>query len=708
MNEIIAIKSDLKILCDRNGRIIKDWKAIVSNDELLIFNIETDDIFEYQTPISVRVTNKQVLQEALFHEKQTIIENCLFGVDINPNSVKICRLRLWIELLKNAYYTKESNYTELETLPNIDINIKEGNSLLSRFDLQKTTFTKFNRTLFETYKINVNLYKNEKFRDKRAELKQNIETIKNQFKSIYEYPFIAEKEKIKKVTEKLYKLNTNDLFGTTNKDEKHKKEVEDLEKSIEILKLELQNKIFEYEQIFYNAFEWRFEFPEVLDADGKYIGFDLIIGNPPYIRQEKLHNKFYYQSSFPNVGNGQADIYVYFYGLGLNLIKNGGFIGFITLNKWMKTKYGLNLRNELKSWNVISIIDFFELPVFEEAATDSAITFIQKNTNIDETRYFPIKTLKDIEVNLQKTDFQPYLITQKDDTEWKFIDKIQLKILEKIYDNTVTLKELVNDKIFSGIKTAFNDAYIIDNETKLKLCKEDKKSVEIIKPYAIPTEIKRWTIGKTEKWFINSHNGELVDIYDKIKKKKTKVRINRIDVPKDYKAIFKYLSQYEIELKKRQDKGEHWTNLRNCVYYKDFEKPKIIYIHTAKTHKFYLDTKGLYINNSCYMLITDDKFIYSFLNSTLFEFLKRIKFVAYGDADEAGRVKLDYNKMISVPIKKLNDDDKRPFINKIDDILELKRKDSNKDVTQLERKIDKMFYELYGLTEEEIKVVEGV
>src|ERR1019366_1702188 len=128
LNEIIAIKSELKILIDKNGKRLKEYTAEVLNDELTISD-EDGDIIEYNP----QNKESQRLQETLFNEKQTIIENCLFGVDINPNSVKICRLRLWIELLKNAYYKEDTNFTELETLPNIDINIKCGNSLLSRF-----------------------------------------------------------------------------------------------------------------------------------------------------------------------------------------------------------------------------------------------------------------------------------------------------------------------------------------------------------------------------------------------------------------------------------------------------------------------------------------------------------------------------------------------------------------------------------------------
>jgi hypothetical protein len=149
LNEMIAVKNDLKILQDRTGKRLKEYQVEVVNDELIVTD-EEGELFDYNP------TNKesQRIQETLFHEKQTIIENCLFGVDINPNSVKICRLRLWIELLKNAYY---KNATELETLPNIDINIKCGNSLVSRFaiDADLKQALKKSKWSIDSYRIAV-------------------------------------------------------------------------------------------------------------------------------------------------------------------------------------------------------------------------------------------------------------------------------------------------------------------------------------------------------------------------------------------------------------------------------------------------------------------------------------------------------------------------------------------------------------------------
>jgi type II restriction/modification system DNA methylase subunit YeeA len=184
LNEIIAVKSELKILQDREGKRLKEYVVEVVNDELIIKD-DDGDPFKYQPhhPESQRV------QEALFHEKQTIIENCLFGVDINPNSIKICRLRLWIELLKNAYY---KNQRELETLPNIDINIKCGNSLVSRFTIDtdmKDVLKNARQWNIDTYKLAVNGYKNAKSKEEKREFESLIERIKGDFKSEVDKPF---------------------------------------------------------------------------------------------------------------------------------------------------------------------------------------------------------------------------------------------------------------------------------------------------------------------------------------------------------------------------------------------------------------------------------------------------------------------------------------------------------------------------------------
>ena len=313
LNEIIAVKAELGILADNNGNSISGYEIEIVNDELIITDPK-GNIFEYKLndgkPISKEI---QRLQKTLFHEKQNIIENCLFGVDINPNSVKICRLRLWIELLKNAYYKEDTEYLELETLPNIDINIKCGNSLISRFKIN-SDLTKALKSIkydINAYRGFVNDYKNEKNRDVKRGLQKIIDGIKNDFKTNIDDPFKLKISKARAVvTNVMSELNRKQQWG-----EKTPKELKDkLEKATKKLaKLEAEKELILGNVIYKNAFEWRFEFPEVINNKGEFEGFDVIIANPPYIQHRELAHISSYLKDNYKVYTGTSDISSYFF-----------------------------------------------------------------------------------------------------------------------------------------------------------------------------------------------------------------------------------------------------------------------------------------------------------------------------------------------------------------------------------------------------------
>ncbi len=273
LNEIIAIKSELNILKDAAGKSLRDYQVEVVNDELIITD-EDGKLFDYNP----HNKENQRVQETLFHEKEIIIENCLFGVDINPNSVKICRLRLWIELLKNAYYTASSNYKELETLPNIDINIKCGNSLISRFALDANIKSALanSKWSIDSYKVAVQAYRDAQNKTEKRELEELINSIKKDFRS-YISPNDPKYKKLSKLRGDLFNLSqTKDLFDDGNKRNKDtKKKIEKL--SNEITKLENEIEEIKNNRIYENAFEWRFEFPEALNNGGDFVGFDVIL-----------------------------------------------------------------------------------------------------------------------------------------------------------------------------------------------------------------------------------------------------------------------------------------------------------------------------------------------------------------------------------------------------------------------------------------------
>ena len=374
LNEMIAIKNDLKILQDLDGKRLKEYQVEVVNDELIVTD-EEGELFEYNP------TNKesQRIQEMLFHEKQTIIENCLFGVDINTNSVKICRLRLWIELLKNAYY---KNKTELETLPNIDINIKCGNSLVSRFaiDADLKQAIKKSKWTIDGYRIAVDTYRNAESKEQKKEMERLIADIKSDFRS-----------EISMNDPKVIKLRklSGDLFRLTNQGqlfEMSKKEKTDWNKKVQQLteetkKLETEIEEIKANKIYENAFEWRFEFPEVLNDDGDFVGFDVVIGNPPYGALFSENEKAFIKSNFQYC-DYQFDIYMTFFERSYNLLKDFSQLCFIVPNTWLLNLKTPNIRKLLFSRFNTQNVRAYSFPVFEEAVVDTIIVTAEKNNDL--------------------------------------------------------------------------------------------------------------------------------------------------------------------------------------------------------------------------------------------------------------------------------------------------------------------------------------
>jgi len=386
-------------------------------------------------------------------------------------------------------------------------------------------------------------------------------------------------------------------------------------------------------------FEYKLHFSEVFN-EGK--GFDIVIGNPPYVRQERLDTelKQALKINHPKVANGTADLYVYFFSQALKITHENSVIIFITLNKWLKTKYGVELRNYLKEKDVTKIIDFFELDVFE-AATDTAITEVINRKPKSETKYFPVKTLANLDIfEITSGKFQK---TEKDNTEWSFIEIEYEKIIGKLYENTKPLDEFVKERIYRGITTGSNQAFVLEEETALALL--NTKGKDSIKKYVKSSNIKKWEIPDKDGYLLYIPWSFKLKEYSEIEA-----------------HLLKFKSILEIRPEVKEKRYEWFAMSRyGSNYAHEFDKNKIIYMHTAKKHEFYLDTEGRYINNSCYMIVSDNKFLFWFLNSKLFDWFKRIKFVAYGDAAEQGRVKLDYNKMITVPIKNISEYDQHIF-----------------------------------------------
>ena len=686
------MKSDLKILQDEHkNRIHHQIK--IENDELLVYEADDNERFFRYNP---KNTESQIVQKTLFNEKKTIIENCLFGVDINPNSVKICRLRLWIELLKNAYY---KNATELETLPNIDINIKNGNSLLSRFPLDtdlKTALKKTKISIAE-YKNAFHKYQNAENKEQKWELEHFIDKIKNNFRTEINKNSKEVKELQKLKTEYFLKYESAQLFqdALTPAQEKHKKQ---LESAIEKIETEIEainsNKIYE------NAFEWRFEFPQVLDDEGNYIGFDIVVGNPPYIQLQKMGEmttileKMSFQT-FARTG----DIYCLFYEKAHQLLKQGGICNFITSNKWMRAGYGEATRKFfIEKTNPLILIDFAGVKVFETATVDVNILLYVKEKNTFNTLACIVKDKELKELSLYVRQHAQY--TQfKNASSWVILSDIEQRIKAKIEAIGTPLKDW-DINIYRGILTGYNEAFIIDKAKKEEIlanCKteeERQKSAEIIRPILRGRDIKRYGYEFADLYllFIPWHFP-----FHLLKPEIKGASQEAEEVFKNqYPAIYNHLLQYKTELSNR-NKSEtgiryEWYALQRwgANYWEDFSKQKIIWKIIGNELAFCIENGNFMINNACYLLTGNHlEYIVAFLNSKpikWFSLQTNMNKTGVGDM----QVGAQNISLFPIPIPKAQYEQEIINLLKISDY----------------QKVEKLINEIYQLSEEEIIFIE--
>jgi hypothetical protein len=459
-------------------------------------------------------------------------------------------------------------------------------------------------------------------------------------------------------------------------------ETKKLETEIEEIK---SNKIFE------NAFEWRFEFPEVLNDEGDFVGFDVVIGNPPYIQLQAMKEvseqlkRFEYQT-YEKTG----DIYSLFFEKGNQILKQNGFLAYITSNKWMRAGYGKTTRNYFLEHTQPELLIDLGSGIFEEATVDSSILIFSKKSYTKAFKALDISKEKQVQ-NIEAYHNKFLLINPKKDESWTIASEIEQSIKAKIERIGKPLKEW-DIQINYGIKTGYNEAFIIDGKKKDELIAQDPKSAEIIKPILRGRDIKRYKAEFADLWLINTHNG----VKDK--------NIPRIDVVKDYPAIYKHLLQYETQLKKRQDKGDHWTNLRNCAYIEEFEKEKIVFQEMVQNSSFLYDyNKNFCLDTGRIITGKDLKILISILNSNIFFFSVKY-FYGGGGLGETG-IRMKHNFFENFPIPPLSPMEQQPFIDLVEQILA--KKEKGEDTTDLENQIDQLVYQLYGLTEEEIKIVEG-
>ncbi len=704
----------------------------LENDEIIIHHAKTGEIFNYEKPDSENDPHHQI-QKELFNLKKSIIENCLFGVDINPNSCEITKLRLWIELLKYSYYIFEEgkNTNALETLPNIDINIKCANSLISRFnlndDLKKIPNIK---QKIQEYKDLVAQYKdpNPLYPLNKQDLINKIQDLKNTFSITLKDP--KTKAELEKAIEKHIKdynyfalddksllagLNyfTPNLFGTPKLSPKEEEEAFASYGRIRALRKKLDDALSGRE--YHNAFEWRFEFPEVLDDEGDFLGFDCIIGNPPYIRQEQIKDiKPLLEKQYQDFYNSTADIYTYFFALSYHLLKEKGFSAFITSNKYARAKYGAKLREWLlKKTTIASYMELNALKVFESAAVDTSIMNFIKQTPPKESDFKYYEPTPNDKDDLKSTPYLPMKQNALSTESFIFANATLLDLRDKMENSGTPLKDW-DIQINYGIKTGANEAFIIPTEKRdaiLKNCddvqkdergmSERERTKELIKPILRGKDIKRYSYEWADLWVINTHNGYTSAF---------KSKIPPIDIEK-YPAIKAHLDSHYDAIVTRSDQGDTPYNLRNCAYLEDFEKEKIVYPETSQGAYFVYENSGIFLEKTAFMIVSDAynlKLLTALLNSKLVTFY----FKNFCGGCILGKSGYQYNKhaLEKIPIPQITTKNQE-LADKITDcaeqILQAKAKDPKANTQGLEKEIDALVYQLYHLTDEEIKTIEN-
>ena len=703
LNEIIAIKSELKILQDLDGKRLKEYQIEVENDELAITD-ENGSLFKYNPKNS----ESQRVQKTLFHEKQTIIENCLFGVDINPNSVKICRLRLWIELLKNAYYKNEQ---ELETLPNIDINIKCGNSLISKFaidaDLKQTL--KKNDLTIESYKNAVNGYKNAKDKVQKRDMEALIETIKSNFSQgiSASNPKYIELAQLKEYKQQLTAVQ---LF------EKSKKEIAEDKKKLakiepKITKLEAAIEDLKTNKIYKNSFEWRFEFPEVLDEEGNFIGFDVIIGNPPYIKEPENRSAFsglytspYYQ--------GKMDLWYFFGAFGLDVLKQNGTQCYIAPNNWVTNSGASKLRNKIiTDSRIIKFIDFGNFMVFDTAAIQTMIYLIEKNSHKDE---YSFEYKRNNLVYLEDYQLINFLTSRVESKDFDYFD---VKI-NRVNNMTGTLNFVRQDiaKILDKMQLQDDVRFLTDIEVAQGIVMpQDFLSKQHLKDYPnytigegifnlsqeefdtvkwLPQElahIKPFYTSKELKQYSGAHENSLWILY------MGSDAICEID---NYPNIKAHLDKFEkVITSDNKPYGLH--RARNEKFFKG---EKIVSLRKCLNPTFTYTDFECYVSQTYFVIKSsrfDMKYLTGILNSKAIKFWLRQKGKMQGD-----HFQIDKEPILNIPIPTTSQNTMNHIETLTKELIKSKKIDADADISEIENKLNIEVYKLYGLTEDEISIVE--
>lgn len=706
LNQFLRVKSELRLIITKDGKSLNNYTITIDNDEIYIKNFD-DEIFQYRIGVNGTPSLElQRVQETIFDEKKRIIEKSLFGVDINSNSVKICRLRLWIELLKHSYYTESSGFKDLKTLPNIDINIKQGNSLIHRFPLNEDIkeVLKNSGVSVKEYLEKVHEYKETDNKKLKKDIQKQVETIK---KNLVKELDIELKKKSNKLRGEVSNLETklSNLklmeFEITDDEEKKLKNKRNKSK----LLLEEIEEILSTEN-YKNSFEWRLEFPEVLNVEGTFLGFDIIIGNPPYIKErdgktlfEPIRKCNYWKERL----QGKMDYWFFFLHLGFDLLKKNGRLSYITNSYWTKSSGSSKLINRIQNeLTITDIVDFDNYKVFDEVEGKHMIhTYLNNQSETFTTNIGSLN--KDFEKEKFNLDIKNIeyknLFTTDDKIDFgggggsESVEYTNCDVLGELFDVSQGLIESpdkISKSMLEGLKVKNNisvgdGVFVVSKEEQKEIKFTDKESKDILKKYLYPYNVERYCVKYSGEKVIFSDkqlHGKLIQtgIYPNIK--------SHLDRYKKY--ITSSNKPYSLH-RPRIEK----TKVGDKIIRKDiFPQEKLLCKGMFDTPEFTYDDNNYYVGFSFSIIYKKNeeyslKYLLGVLNS---EFGKKW-FHKSGKRRGIG-VDIGVGVFRQFPIKKISLKEQGKFETIVDQILFTKESGGNTE--KLELKLDEMVNTLYS------------
>jgi len=668
-------------------------------------------------------------ERSAYRFKHDCIQNCIYGVDIDPGAVQIAKLRLWLSLVVD-----EEDIKNIQPLPNLDYKIMQGNSLLEKFEGIK---------LFDDKLITADFLDNSKYIE---QAKKRINELQREYIQLHSEERLSAKKKLQleaelKIQEHLLKKLVkpketedaglfdilsearkkadelrqcqHDFFGATQKNQKDrlKRRIETLEWELIETTLKEQDKILELSRIeqYKKAntrpfFLWKLHFSEVFHGEG---GFDVVIANPPYIRQEQIKELKPALQKYFSCYTGVADIYVYFYERGVQLLRDKGTLTYISSNKYFRSGYGRQLRHFLGSKATIhQLIDFGDAHVFDSIAYPSIIILSKQPPEHNQARalnWEPGSPIEEFDSMFQSRSF---MIAQKELAAdgWHLESPPVLRLLEKLRKTGKPLGEYVNGRFYYGIKTGLNEAFVVDRATRDRLIAEHPSSAEILKPFLRGRDVKRWRVNFDDQYLIKIESSENKQHLWSGKPEKEAESI----FARTYPAINARFEGFREKLMKRDDQGKYFWELRSCVYWKEFEQPKILYPDIAHSSEFTFDSNGYYLGNTLYLIPFKYVWLLGILNSkTIFWFYTKTSSQIRGNF-----VRFIAQYVSQIPIPKTSNPKSIETI--VSQILAITQEENyltsltkQAEVKEYEDQIDQIVYQLYGLTPEEIAVVES-